>query len=90
MSGRHGFSPLAPRVSVATEHIEWQHILTDILQIGAAGAIGLICNRRVGVCVRKPDFALFSGRLCRYSEVLQTVWKVASIGFHCGLRRPRI
>jgi hypothetical protein len=64
------FLPFAPRVSVATEDIERQTILTDILQIGAAGAIDLICNRRASVCVRKPDFALFSGRLRRYSEVL--------------------
>ena len=24
------------------------------------------------------------------AEIKQTVWKVASIGFPCGLRRPRI
>ncbi len=24
------------------------------------------------------------------AELAQTVWKVASIGFHCGLRRARI
>jgi hypothetical protein len=50
------FLPFAPRVSVTTEHIEWQPILTDILQIGAAGAIGLICNRRASESRTSPYF----------------------------------